>query len=259
MITRDKVRQKLLEIVKNQIERNKRSTISSNLQSGVILREIANHFGITHNPTYEQMILSEFQCLMNTGYFAWGYDLANPSPPFFHITDQGIFSLENLSRDPSNPIEYLRYIDSQCQLDDIEHSYLIEAISTFNAGHHKSAAVMIGATAECFILKLRNAMSQKHIKPPKGLFDWKAKTIFNALKAVLDKHISNMSSDLRDEYNAYWPAFNEQIRRTRNDAGHPENISSFKFEDVHASLLMFPNVAKLTTHILEFIFNNQFS
>ncbi|MGQ3890714.1 hypothetical protein [Legionella sp. CNM-4043-24] len=259
MITKDKIRQKLLETVKNEIERNKRSRISSNLQSGVILQEVAKQFEITHNPTYEQMILSEFQCLMNTGYLAWGYDLANPNPPFFHITDQGIKSLENLNRDPCNPSEYLRYIDSQCQLDDTERSYLNEAISTFNAGHHKSAAVMIGATAECLILKLRNAMNQKHSKPPKGLSDWKAKTIFNTLKTVLDKHVSIMSSDLRDEYNAYWPAFNEQIRRTRNDAGHPENISSFKFEDVHASLLMFPNVAKLTTHLLAFISNNQFS
>lgn len=259
MVTKDKIRQKLLETVKAQIERNNRSLpIQTNLQSNVIFRQVAEHFGITHNTTYEQMILSVFQGLMNTGHFAWGYNLANPNPPFFHVTDQGIKSLENLSRDPCNPSEYLRYIDSICQLDDIEHSYINEAISTFNAGHHKSAAVMIGATAECLILKLRNAMNQKHTKPPKGLSDWKAKTIFNTLKTILDKYINNMSSDLRDEYNAYWPAFNEQIRRTRNDAGHPENISSFKFEDVHASLLMFPNVAKLTTHLLEFISNNQF-
>jgi hypothetical protein len=39
-----------------------------------------------------------------------------------------------------------------------------------------------------------------------------------------------MSDELHNEYIAYWPALNEQLRRTRNDAGHPENISSFTFE-----------------------------
>ena len=78
-------------------------------------------------------------------------------------------------------------------------------------------------------------------------------TVFTAIKSILDKHINSMPSTLRDEYNAYWPALNEQIRRTRNDAGHPENISFFTFEDVHASLLLFPNVARLTTHLLNFI------
>lgn len=259
MITKDKIRQKLLETVKTRVERNSSSTTPSNLQSTGILDEVASYFGITRNLADERIILSEFQSLMNTGYLAWGHDLGNPDPPFFHVTDQGIKSLENLSRDPCNPSEYLHYIDKQCQLSDIELSYLNEAVSTFNTGHHKSAAVMIGATAECLILKLRDTMNQNHSKPPKGLSDWKAKTIFNALKTVLDKYVNSMSSDLRDEYNAYWPAFNEQIRRTRNDAGHPENISSFKFEDVHASLLMFPNVAKLTTHLLAFISNNKFS
>ncbi|HFS8864216.1 TPA: hypothetical protein ACJIT8_003051 [Legionella pneumophila] len=259
MITKEQIRQKLLETVKKQIEQNKKFPIPSNLQSSVVLREVANHFGITHNPAYEQMILSVFQSLMNIGYFAWGYDLANPNPPFFHITDQGLQSLENLSRDPCNPIEYLRYINKQFQLNDIESSYLNEAVSTFNAGHHKSSAIMIGATAECLILRLCTAMKRNHCKPPKGLSDWKAKTIFNTLKNILDNYVNSMSNDLRDEYNAYWPALNEQIRRTRNDAGHPENISSFKFEDVHASLLMFPNVARLTTHLLDFISNNQFT
>jgi hypothetical protein len=152
----------------------------------------------------------------------------------------------------------LRYIDKHCQFNDIERSYLNEAVSTFNSGHHKSAAVMIGATAECLVLKLRNTILPQLSKPSKPLTDWKAKTVFNALKSILDKHTSNMPTDLRDEYNAYWPALNEQLRRTRNDAGHPENISSFTFEDAHASLLMFPNIAKLTNHLVEFIQNNKF-
>ena len=258
MLTNDKIRQKILGVVKDEIDKIKRSSLPGNLQTGGILRRVANELAVSGNTTYEQMILSTFQGLMNTGHFAWGYDLGNPSHPFFHVTSQGIDSLKNFSRDPSNPTEYLRYIDTQCQLNDVERSYLIEAVSTFNSNHYKSAAVMIGATAECLIFRLRDAILLKIASPAKKLTDWQAKTVFNALKLVLDKNVHNMPSSIRDEYNAYWPALNEQIRRTRNDAGHPENISSFTFEDVHASLLMFPNIAKLTNHLLGFIKTNTF-
>ncbi len=258
-ISHDKIRQTILEVVKEETDRNKRSSIGSHLQSASTLPQVAKKLDIPINSTaYEQMILTAFQELMNTGHFAWGLNFGNPNPPFFHVTERGNTAFQNLSRDPSNPNEYLRYVGNQCQLNDVERSYLKEAVSTFNSGHHKSAAVMIGATAECLILKLRTILIAKINKPSKQLIDWKAKTVFSAVKSILDKHSGSMQIELRDEYNAYWPALNEQIRRTRNDAGHPENIASFTFEDVHASLLMFPNIAKLTNHLMDFIQQHNF-
>lgn len=256
MITKDKIKQTILEVVKNIVEINKKSSLGYNLQSGGVLGQVATKLNVVHNITYERMILSEFQNLIHMGHFAWGHDLANPSQPFFHITEQGNKSLENISRDPANPEGYLLFIEKNSQLTDIEKSYLYEAINTFNSRHYKSAAVMIGAVAECFILKLREALIKKQQKHPKELKDWKVKTIFKGIKIMLDNQTSKMPNNLLDEYNAYWPALNEQIRRTKNDAGHPENISFFTYEDVHASLLMLPNIAKLTNHLMSFIEDN---
>ncbi len=253
MITKDKIKQAILEIITDTVEINKRSSLSYNLQLGSILGQVATKLNITHNTTYEQMILSEFQSLIYAGHFAWGHDLANPNPPFFHITDRGNKSLKDISRDPANREGYLSYIEKSGQLNDTEMSYLNEAIDTFNSRHYKSAAVMIGAVAECFILKLREALIKAHKKYPKELKDWKVKTIFKGIKIMLDNQIGNMPDHLKDGYNAYWPALNEQIRRTKNDAGHPENISFFTYEDVHASLLMLPNIAKLTNHLMNYI------
>lgn len=258
MITIDKCRQTLLEVVKRAHDRSKNPVHRSDLNSYAIFAEVSKILGFQNNRMYEQMTMSAFQMLINTGHIAWGLDFINPNPPCFHVTDQGIKSLENLSRDPSNPIEYKRYVVKFLNLSDIEMSYFDEAISTFNSGHYKSAAVMIGATAECLIFKIRDLLITKISNRPKALTDWKAKTVFKALKTFLDKHETMMSKELNDEYIAYWPALNEQLRRTRNDAGHPENISSFTFEDVHASLLMFPNITKLTNNLLNFIQNSTF-
>ncbi len=44
----------------------------------------------------------------------------------------------------------------------------------------------------------------------------------------------------------------EQIRKVRNDAGHPEGIDPVTPEVVHAALLIFPELAKLVAWANEF-------
>ena len=43
----------------------------------------------------EQALLTQFYELFRTGYLAWGMNLSNPDPPFFHITEQGTNALDN--------------------------------------------------------------------------------------------------------------------------------------------------------------------
>ena len=66
--------------------------------------------------------------LFRTGYFAWGLNLSNPDPPFFHFTDRGRRALERLSRDPGNPAGYLQYLASVAKLNPIASSYLGEGL-----------------------------------------------------------------------------------------------------------------------------------
>lgn len=72
------------------------------------------------------------------------------------------------------------------------------------------------------------------------------------LKSFFDGRLANMPASLKEGYESYWPAFTQQIRAARNEAGHPLSIEPIKQETVHASLLIFPELAKLSQSLLKF-------
>jgi len=92
-----------------------------NLQAGNVLAKFKSQFSSVE---YEQTVLTLWQDLFRTGYLAWGINLNNPDPPFFHLTARGKKSLEDFSRDPVNPIGYLAYVAKQTTLNSIAQSYL---------------------------------------------------------------------------------------------------------------------------------------
>jgi hypothetical protein len=74
--------------------------------------------------------------------------------------------------------------------------------------------------------------------------------ILAGLKKTIDASASQLPRSLREEYESYWPAFTQQIRAARNDAGHPVSIDPISFDTVHASLLIFPELAKLSVALM---------
>lgn len=82
------------------------------------------------------------------------------------------------------------------------------------------------------------------------------KTVMDTLKSELDKKKKNMPNPLSEALEAYWPAFTQQVRASRNDAGHPSSIAPVKPETVHASLLIFPELAKLAYDLKDWISNH---
>jgi len=89
---------------------------------------------------------------------------------------------------------------------------------------------MIGAAAESVILDLRNKTVHKvaSLKRsiPKGMEDWKIKTVSDALRAFFEAKAPGFPRQLREPFEAYWAAFAQRIRATRNDAGHPASVES---------------------------------
>lgn len=239
---------------------NDLSTQRSSLQSGAILGEAQTRLGIRINPEMEQALLTIWHDLFRTGYLAWGYNLANPNPPFCHVTDQGRRTLQHLSRDPANPDGYLEYLSKNSSINPISESYLKEALYTYNNDCFKAAAVMIGAAAESIVLQLRdtllNRMKSNGKTPPKDLEDWRIKRIMDALKKEFDSKKSDMPTPLFESYQAYWSAFTQQIRAARNEAGHPTSIAPVTHEIVHASLLIFPELARLSTQLESWIISS---
>lgn len=205
----------------------------------------------------ELALLTEWNELFRTGILSWGLNLCNPNPPWFHLTDRGEQALEKLARDPSNPAGYIRHINSIAAPYPIAWSYLTEALECYVAGLFKASAVMLGAAAENLIIELADITKGKLNalgKPvPKNLSDWKVKTQLDALCNVLDAYKSQFPKELRESYEAYWTGFAYQIRVTRNDAGHPADVEPVTSDTVHASLLIFPELARVVGRLADWV------
>lgn len=167
--------------------------------------------------------------------------------------------MERLARDPGNPSGYLRHLQSLAALNPIADSYLREGLACFEAGLYKAAAVMIGAASESVVLELRDALgtrlSQLGKAEPKGLSDWRVKTVLDSLHGYLETQKGQFAREVRDEFEAYFLAFAQQIRASRNDAGHPSSVDPVTEASVHASFLIFPELACLANALLNWVTN----
>lgn len=249
------------EVLLAEIEaRQPKTQIDSKLQQASVLDAAAGKLGARHNQELEQAILTEWGELFRTGLVAWGLDLSNPNPPFFHLTDRGRQALRNWTRDPSNPAGYLRHLDSIAKFDLVALSYLTEGLQCYAAGFFKAAAVMVGAAAERIVLDLREVTVDKltslgTVPVPQGLEleQWKVKTVSDALRRFFDsykgKKQGQMGPELSEAFEGYWSAFTLQIRAARNDAGHPTSVEPVTPDTVHASLLIFPELARLANSL----------
>src|ERR1035438_4017733 len=83
--------------------------MAQTLQQSSVLDAVARKLGRGFD---EQAILTQWGELFRTGLLAWGLNLSNPNPPFFHLTERGRMALANLTRDPSNPDGYRKHLAS---------------------------------------------------------------------------------------------------------------------------------------------------
>lgn len=251
------IRSTLLQVIEEQSP--KRPT-DATLQTNSVLGEVSNQLNARNKHEIEEAILTQWYELFRTGYLAWGYNLSNPNPPFFHLTEQGRKALASVGRDPANPDGYLKYLYSLADLNSISKSYLEEGLNCYVSGLYKAAAVMVGAASEALINELRDTVRTKLEEAektiPKNLKTWRAKETLLGLKSIIEEHSESMPYSLKEEYESYWPAFTQQIRTSRNEAGHPHSIEPIKQETVHASLLIFPELARLSSNLLSWAYEN---
>ena len=227
------------------------------MQSGAVLRHASTTLGSHGNLELEQALLTMWHDLLRTGYLAWGYNIANPNPPFCHLTEQGRRTLEHLSRDPANPDGYLAHLSELGVLNPVAASYVEEAIRAYNADCYKAVAVMTGCASESLIIELRDTLTERMEElgktVPNRIQDWRIKTVLDALNKELEGQKASMPRSLTEAFDSYWLAFIQQIRAARNDAGHPTSIEPVTPDTVHASLLIFPELAKLAGDLRKWI------
>jgi hypothetical protein len=57
-------------------------------QETVVLREAAQRLGVGDDIKQQQQLLTAWNDLFREGVLAWGYDVDNPSAPFFHLAER---------------------------------------------------------------------------------------------------------------------------------------------------------------------------
>ena len=57
-------------------------------QETVVLREAARQFGIGSDLKEQQRLLTVWHELFRNGTLSWGYNIDNPTSPFFHLADR---------------------------------------------------------------------------------------------------------------------------------------------------------------------------
>jgi hypothetical protein len=242
----DEIRSALLEIIEALGD-----SPHSPLQRENVFEPIKDRFG--RGREIERAIIIEWQELFRTGLLAWGQSLGSADPPFFVVTHRGKQTLERGKRDPGNPRGYLDHLAALVALNPIAMSYLREGLDCFVAAHFKASVVMLGCAAESLLLELRDDLiaflDRSGIPPFKGLTDWRAKTVAEAIQRTLDAHKSAMPRELQEEYEAYWPAAVQQVRATRNEAGHPQSVDPITADGAHASFLLFPEIARVQAEL----------
>ena len=187
------IRSALLEVIGDL------SSQYDNLQSSSVIPHAARKV-LNRQPDrqVERALLASFYDLFRTGYLSWGHDLANPAPPFCHVTELGLRALAQRSRDPANPEGYLSHLRSRAGISSLTHSYVVEALNTFNAACFKATAVMVGAAAESLVLQVRDRLVERLQaigRPiPSGLTDWRLKRILVAIEATTVARKASMPS-----------------------------------------------------------------
>ena len=245
------IRELILSEVKAQTPTNH---MQQNLQRGPVLKAVRKELP---SGVDDQAILTEWSDLFRTGLLAWGLNLMNPNPPHFHVTERGQQVIAYIARDPANPAAYLRHLDSIAKLADVAASYLREGLDCYVDGRFKASAVMLGCAAESVILTLRDSTVMKLqalSKPvPKPMEGWRIKVISDSLYDFFQGHVNTFSRELKEPFEAYWSAFAQQIRAVRNEVGHPSSIDPVTPDTVHASLLVFPELARLAKGLTEWV------
>lgn len=176
------------------------------------------------------------------------------------MTALGRRALAQHSRDPANPDGYVSHLQGQAAVGPVVESYIREALNTFNAACFKATAVMVGAAAESLVLGVRDGLAAKlqalSHPAPSGLSEWRIKRVLSAVETTLVGKKAIMPTTLFERFEANWPAFTHQIRTARNDAGHPISVDPVTPDEVHASLLIFPQLAGLANQLTDWIASN---
>jgi len=170
--------------------------------------------------------------------------------PWMQVTEWGKVCLENGEYVPYDTGLFLSRIKNQIpNLDEIVVLYLKEALNSFRAGIYLAVAVMTGVASERILIVLRDAIglaikeNDRHKKLVEATENQTAKRIYKEISKKIDPIREQLPAGLQDSIGTELEGIFQEVRRTRNDAGHPTG-RVIEREEAYALLQLFPVYAR---------------
>ena len=187
----------------------------------------------------------------NPGAYQW---------PFYRLTKHGRTVVENLDDLTYDPQGYVERVKSRVpRVDDTVTFYLEQAVTCFSYRLLPAAAVMLGCAAEKIIRDLTDAFvaalaNQKERDNMQKELD-KAKhitQIYDVLWKRMEPRRKQFPHKLQENLEERLSAVFYQVRKVRNDSGHPTGYRPEE-DEVHGNLILFSGYAELTYGLMDYM------
>ena len=178
--------------------------------------------------------------------------------PFYRLTTHGRQVLSNPSDATYDPDGYVTRLRQRVPaVDSVVVFYVQHAVTCFQYRLLPPAAVMLGCASEkmfldftdVFVSALSNQTEQDNLKKELA----KARGIKQTYDAVwkrLTPHRKQLPSNLEESLEERLVSVLYQVRKVRNDAGHPTGYTPTA-EEVHGNLILFPGYAELLYGLIQ--------
>jgi hypothetical protein len=159
--------------------------------------------------------------------------------------------------EPTHRGGYANPLRQVAGLDPVVLSFYREARRNYKSRCFKATVVLVGSAVERIVLGIRDAVVQQitHQEQPvpKPLLSWQIATVFDAVTEALRPLEKQMSWELQEALEIYWPALLDQVRASRHAAWHPKGIDTVGADAARAALVLFPELARLGSEVREFV------
>lgn len=179
--------------------------------------------------------------LLNQGLLVQGLDSSNPQWPFLSLTEWGEEYIRAGGPDAYDPDGYLRALDTDGPLDDIERRYLSQATAAFRIDLVDAAAVMLGAASEHVLLMLADAIvaADPAAGRVKKAIDGPALALLREVHRYIEPKRKTLPRGLAGNFETTFLGVANLIRTSRNDGGHPA-LPDVSRDDAFVALRLFP-------------------
>jgi hypothetical protein len=163
--------------------------------------------------------------LINQGVLVQGLNSNNAQWPWLSLSEWGEEFVRDGGADVYDPDGYLRDLDHDHPLDDIERRYLAQASAAFRADLSDAAAVMVGAASEHLLILLADAIVENEKTSAASKVaktrDSSALKLLHEVRKYLEPRRQNLDRRLAESFETTFLGVANAIRTSRNDAGHP--------------------------------------